>query len=71
MHRLRAAAALLTSLAAAAPGLTPQAASADAAAGPALTVNPFTGLHLINRDIYGMNFADPALEKELKLPVDR
>jgi len=71
MHRLRAAAALLTSLAAAAPGLTPQAASADAAAGPALTVNPFAGLHFINRDIYGMNFADPALEKELKLPVDR
>src|SRR5579884_482636 len=71
MHRLRAAAVLLTSLAAAAPGLSPLPAAADAAAGPALTVNPFTGLHLINRDIYGMNFADATLEKELKLPVDR
>jgi hypothetical protein len=44
---------------------------AHAADGPALTVDPAAGRHPISRYIYGMNFADASLAKELKLPVDR
>ncbi|MGA5699628.1 glycoside hydrolase family 44 protein [Peterkaempfera bronchialis] len=52
----------------------PAAAAGRAAAaggGPTLSVDPAAARHAISRDIYGMNFADAALEKELKLPVDR
>jgi hypothetical protein len=44
---------------------------AHATDGPALTVDPAAGRHPISRYIYGMNFADPSLAKELRLPVDR
>jgi len=39
--------------------------------GPALSVNVAANRHAISPDIYGMNFADPALARELHLPVDR
>jgi hypothetical protein len=44
---------------------------AHATDGPALTVDPAAGRHPISRYIYGMNFADASLAKELRLPVDR
>ncbi|GHJ41773.1 glycoside hydrolase family 44 protein [Streptomyces sp. TS71-3] len=44
---------------------------AHAAGGPALTVDAKAAGHPISPDIYGMNFADAGLAKELKLPVDR
>ncbi len=44
---------------------------APAAAGPALSVDGTAGRHPISPDIYGLNFADPALAHELSLPVDR
>jgi len=76
MRLLRVATVLPASVAAASLGLSAlpasaSASAADAAAGPALSVNAFAGLHPISRDIYGMNFADAALEQELRLPVDR
>lgn len=42
-----------------------------AATGPALTVNVAADRHAISPYIYGMNFADEALAKELRLPVRR
>lgn len=45
--------------------------AAQAASGPALSVDMSAGQHPISRYIYGMNFADAALAKELNLPVDR
>lgn len=44
---------------------------ATAAPGPALTVDAGADRHAISPDIYGMNFADPALAREIGLPVDR
>ncbi|GAB3894159.1 hypothetical protein GCM10027612_44860 [Microbispora bryophytorum subsp. camponoti] len=49
-------------------GQLPAIAAAD---GPALTVDTTTGRHPISPYIYGMNFADEALAKELRLPVRR
>ncbi len=46
-------------------------AAAAAVAGPALTVDPTAAQHPISPDIYGLNFANEALAKELRLPVDR
>lgn len=52
--------------------LLPWAApAAQAADGPALTVDPAASRHAISPDVYGMNFADEALAKELRLPVRR
>ncbi len=39
--------------------------------GPALTVNAAAGQHPISPDIYGLNFADPALAADIDLPVNR
>ncbi|MDQ2786823.1 MAG: glycoside hydrolase family 44 protein, partial [Chloroflexota bacterium] len=39
--------------------------------GPALRVDAMANRHVINPDLYGMDFADPALAQELRLPVDR
>ncbi|MFC4145906.1 glycoside hydrolase family 44 protein [Micromonospora mangrovi] len=39
--------------------------------GPALTVDATTGRHPISPYVYGMNFADEALARDLRLPVDR
>ncbi|MGI8689866.1 MAG: glycoside hydrolase family 44 protein [Thermomicrobiales bacterium] len=44
---------------------------AAASAGPALRVDATANRHAINPEIYGMDFADPALARELRLPVDR
>ncbi len=52
-------------------GLTTPSARADAVAGPTLSVDLTANRHPISPDIYGMNFADEALAKELKLPVRR
>ncbi|MEK8033320.1 glycoside hydrolase family 44 protein [Ideonella sp. DXS29W] len=45
--------------------------AAWAAAGPAITVDATADQHDISDDIYGMNFADEQLAKELSLPVRR
>jgi putative cell wall-binding protein len=45
--------------------------AAAATTGPALTVDATAGRHAISSDIYGMNFADVALAKELGLTADR
>ena len=47
------------------------ARAALAAPAPALTVDVSASRHPISDDIYGMNFADGALGKELRVPVDR
>lgn len=39
--------------------------------GPTLTVDASADRHAISADIYGMNYADPALAQELGLPVNR
>ena len=39
--------------------------------GPALSVDTGADQHAISADIYGMNFAEEALAKELRLPVNR
>jgi hypothetical protein len=44
---------------------------ARAATGPALSVDAGADQHAISPLIYGMNFADEALARELRLPVDR
>src|SRR3954468_5620949 len=51
--------------------LSPALDAHGATAGPALSVDLTTGRHAISTDIYGMNFADPALETELGLTSDR
>ncbi|MDQ6908269.1 MAG: glycoside hydrolase family 44 protein [Chloroflexota bacterium] len=43
----------------------------SANSGPALTVSVAANRHAISPDIYGMNFANPTLAQELRLPVDR
>jgi hypothetical protein len=50
------------------PGTAAQAASLT---GPALSVDATADQHPISPDIYGLNFADPSLAEELRLPVDR
>jgi hypothetical protein len=47
------------------------AAAVAVAPGPALSVDASADRHAISQDIYGMNFADPALAAEIGLPVDR
>lgn len=49
----------------------PHPLSAQAPSGPALTVDVTADRHPINPDIYGMAYADPALAKEIALPVNR
>src|SRR5262245_35828962 len=66
MRRIRT---LLATITVAGTGLV--AAPARAAGGDALTVDPAAARHPISRDVYGMNFADAALARELRLPVDR
>jgi hypothetical protein len=44
---------------------------AFAAPAPVLTVDASANRHPISDDIYGMNFADGTLAKELRVPVDR
>ena len=63
MNRLRITTAALLAAAAIGYGSPPAPA---AAAGPALTVDTAAGRHAISRDIYGMNFADEALARELQ-----
>jgi hypothetical protein len=62
--------ALLATVLAAAllPWATP---AAQAAEGPALSVDPSASRHAISPYIYGMNFADEDLAEELGLPVRR
>jgi hypothetical protein len=55
----------------AAAGIVSAAWPAAAATGPALAVDVSADRHPISRDIYGMNFADEALARDLKLPVRR
>lgn len=50
--------------------LAPHSVTA-AGPGPTLRVDTTVSRHAINPDIYGMDFADPALARELRLPVDR
>src|SRR5947207_7345060 len=51
--------------------LAPGGAEAAASSGPLLKVDVAVARHAISPDIYGMNFADPALAAELHLTVDR
>ena len=51
--------------------VVPSKVDAAPVAGPALTVDVTKGVHAISPDIYGMNGASDALEKELHLTVDR
>ncbi len=46
------------------------AAPAAAETGPALAVDASPDRRAIREDIYGMNFADPVLAREIGLPVD-
>ncbi|MDX3112284.1 glycoside hydrolase family 44 protein [Streptomyces scabiei] len=50
--------------------LRPSGAAATAT-GPAISVDTTTGRHAIDPHIYGMNFPDEALAKELSLPLGR
>ena len=52
-------------------GSSPPSPTPTPTAGPAIAVNAAAGVHEINEDIYGMNFADEALAAELRLPVRR
>lgn len=63
---------LITSLILAVTLIEPGAArAATITVGPTLAVDVAADRHPISRDIYGMNYADPTLAKELKLSVDR
>ena len=44
---------------------------AQAATGPALAVDATAGRHPISPYVYGMNFADAALARDIRLPVNR
>ncbi|WP_231933576.1 glycoside hydrolase family 44 protein [Micromonospora coxensis] len=44
---------------------------AHAAAGPALAVDTTAGRHAISPYVYGMNFADEALARDIRLPIHR
>ncbi|SCL71688.1 Fibronectin type III domain-containing protein [Micromonospora citrea] len=46
-------------------------APAAAATGPALTVDATAGRHAISPHVYGMNFADEALARDIRLPIHR
>jgi len=52
-------------------GVALAVAPAAADPGPALSVDASADRRAISPDIYGMNFADPALAREIGLPVDR
>lgn len=71
MHRRRTVLPLLAAAAVTAGSLVSGSLAHAAADGPALTVDTTAATHPISRDIYGMNYADASLEKELKLPLDR
>ncbi|MEV5707752.1 glycoside hydrolase family 44 protein [Actinoallomurus sp. NPDC052274] len=69
---MRTAPALLSvALAAALGGSVLAARPAQAATGPALSVDTTAARHAISPYIYGMNFADEALARDLRLPVRR
>jgi hypothetical protein len=50
---------------------SPVAPISAASPGPVLAVNIAANRYPISPDIYGMNFADPALAQELRIPVER
>ncbi|SCF41127.1 glycoside hydrolase family 44 protein [Micromonospora mirobrigensis] len=52
-------------------GLVPTGPAQAATAGPALAVDATAGRHPISPYIYGMNFADEALARDIRLPVHR
>ncbi|SBT44864.1 glycoside hydrolase family 44 protein [Micromonospora auratinigra] len=68
---MRPTTALLPVVLAAALGGLALPAPALAASGPALAVDATTGRHPISPYVYGMNFADEALARDLRLPVHR
>src|SRR5579883_3368493 len=73
-RRRRFLSLFVASLLLAALGLTFQQVVPSALAatdGPSLTVDVAAGRHAISPDIYGMNFPDAALAKELDLPIAR
>lgn len=49
----------------------PAGTPAAPVSGPALVVDAAAAQHPISPEIYGMNFADPALAAELRIPVNR
>jgi hypothetical protein len=49
----------------------PVAPVSAASPGPPLAVNAAANRYPISPDIYGMNFADPTLAQELRIPVER
>lgn len=69
MHTASRAALAAVAMLVAGAGLAGPAQGATA--GPAISVDATTGRHAIDPHIYGMNFADEALAKELNLPVSR
>jgi hypothetical protein len=71
MHCSRKVLVRATAVAAIVAGAGVTGVPAQAADGPALTVDPAVGRHPISRYVYGMNFTDASLAKELRLPVDR
>src|SRR4051794_25492120 len=71
MRHRRTALFALIPLAGAGVFIATTSVGAQAATGPTISVNTTAGRHPISRDIYGMNFADEALAKELNLPVRR
>jgi hypothetical protein len=71
MHSTRSVLPLLAAAVVTAATVVAGSPLAHAAAGPALTVDATAAGHPISRDIYGMNFADATMEKDLRLPVDR
>ncbi len=71
MHSKRSALPLLAAAVVTAATMVAGSPLAHAAAGPALTVDATAAGHPISPDVYGMNFADASLAKELRLPVDR
>jgi len=62
---------MFASIGAAAGAASAASAGSAPVAGPALSINISARRHAINRDIYGMNFAQARLESQLKLPVVR
>lgn len=46
-------------------------AAASGATGPNLSIDATAGTHPISPLIYGLNYADPATAKQLRLPIDR
>jgi hypothetical protein len=63
---------LQSAVAAALLSIAVTASSAAAATGPSLAVNATSSdQHTISSYIYGLNFADPGLGQEIRVPVDR